>query len=96
MNRVRTHGLCLVSLKHIYCKSRFLEVLSGSLVYPRLRTPTTIYCGSRLNALFKDSYVVYYESFVISVNVAQVSGTERQHVASDYALRLATGASEVM
>ena len=40
--------------------------------------------------------MVYSESFVISVNVAQVSGTERQHVASDYALQLATGASEVM
>jgi hypothetical protein len=29
--------------------------------------------------------VVDFEILVISVNVAQVSGTNRQHVASDYA-----------
>jgi hypothetical protein len=47
-------------------------------------------------SLSRGSYVVDFETLVISVNVAQVSGTERQHVASDYALRLTTGASEVM
>jgi hypothetical protein len=36
-------------------------------------------------SLSRGSYVVDFEILVISVNVAQVSGTNRQHVASDYA-----------
>lgn len=46
-------------------------------------------------SLLKGSYLVNSNTKVF-VNASQVSGTERQHVASDYAARLSVGASEVL